>query len=178
MSKQELQAIVDKGAAPDNAEAPVSDTPKAESPKPAPPPPAAPGAAPDPQMIQVFTLLCTVIANIICRRAGVDSLAAQEAEALGQAAATVAAQYGLNIDDPKTAAWIGLAGVGVGIAYPRVEQWRKTIDAKAESESDAEPEAPPDPEADPPAQAAPDDDDDLPENWPFKKDGTLADATA
>lgn len=58
--------------------------------------------------------------GMACRRFGVSSLDPAEVDALADAVAGVVQAYGL-LDklDPKTAAWLGLATVGLGIIANR-----------------------------------------------------------
>lgn len=75
-----------------------------------------------------------VVSNLICARVGVALVSEAEASAVGQAAAQVASFYDLRAD-PKTMAYVALAGALIGVAAPRVmelSQKRKEIEPEEE----------------------------------------------
>lgn len=110
--------------------------PRADAPKPAgakpTSPPASPPATPqppkpDPMLIGACVMVVAVVGNIVTARAGVDPLSEVERQAVGEAAANVAVQYDLEKLSPQAAAWLGLGVAVVGVAAPRVEQYRRTL---------------------------------------------------
>lgn len=81
----------------------------------------------------------SAIGAIITTRAGVDPLTQAECLSVGTAAAGVAMQYDLAKLSPRAAAWMGLGMAVVGVTAPRLEQYRKTIEAEPAPASNNEP---------------------------------------
>lgn len=81
--------------------------------------PEAPG--PDPEALAaVLRPAIATLGTIACRMADVETLAADEVEALAGAGAGVLALYDLARLDPRTLAWCNLGIVAVAIAGPRL----------------------------------------------------------
>lgn len=58
------------------------------------------------------------VGNIVCKRCGVSPITDEEAGSLALATVNVAGEYSVTLD-PRSAAWIGLATVGVGVVGSR-----------------------------------------------------------
>lgn len=95
---------------------------------------------PDPAVAAAIGPALGLLLNMGFARAGVSPVNEQEQAALGQAAAMVAAQYDLAALSPKTAAWLGLGSVGVGVMLPRIAELQSRDD-----KPDASPENPTEP---------------------------------
>jgi len=98
---------------------------------------------PDPALAAILSSLVTSIGGIVTDRAGVDPLTAGEAAAVGEAGANVLSQYDLADMSPRAAAWVGLGLSVVAVALPRLEQYRKTVDAHPAPPEADEPAPPP-----------------------------------
>lgn len=67
--------------------------------------------------------LVTMLGGILCARAGVKPLSAEEAEGLGAAIAGVAAIYlPADMIDPITARWLALGGAALAVVLPRLAE--------------------------------------------------------
>lgn len=88
-------------------------------------------------LVLVCVQAVTVVGRLVTRRAKVSDLTTEEAQEVGRAVATVAAQYDLSQLSPRAAAWLGL-GIAVGsVALPRIEEASKTIEGEPEPDTDA-----------------------------------------
>lgn len=74
--------------------------------------------------------LVAFIASTVCRSVGVSPLADDEARQLAAKSERVASYYDIKLEG-RTAAWLGLGLVGLGIAGPRVQEYRAARAAAA-----------------------------------------------
>jgi len=79
-------------------------------------------------LVQLCAVAVEIGGTIITTRAGVAPLTPDEVGQLAAAVAGVAAQYEITELDPKVAAWGTLALTLGGVALPRLEERRRTIE--------------------------------------------------
>lgn len=139
MSKEDLDRLA--------ADHPRSDTDKTngEGPGPADPKKAEPEAGvedatlmlePDPQMVTVCAALAGAIFAIITTRKGWEPLSPPEMLKIGEAAALVAAQYGVLLG-PKAAAWYALGLATAAAVLPRQAAAAKRHEVEPEMKTGA-----------------------------------------
>lgn len=119
--KPELTALAEEAAA---ADLPQPDAPEAGEGEAVQDAPRALLAQPDAGLVFLGCQIIDGLGGIVTARAGVAPLTGEEVQRLGQAVATVAAQYDLDKLPPKTAAWIGLGLATMGVVAPRLPQRR------------------------------------------------------
>lgn len=79
---------------------------------------------PDAGLREACKALIAGAGNLVCSRAGVDPLSAEEVENVGGALAGVAVYYLPDTGDPRVMAWVTLAFAVLGVVGPRVRQAR------------------------------------------------------
>lgn len=135
MSVDELQAESAAAAAADESDAAAAGEGTEAEPQAVTSPQMA---APDPTMAYLLGQLIAAVGGVVTTRAKVMPLQPAEVENLANAAATVAAQYDVSINDPKIAAWASLAAVAGAVAAPRMETAAERRRAQAAAEAEAE----------------------------------------
>lgn len=95
------------------------------------------------------------VGDLVCARAGVDSITEREAAGVGEAAAKVAAFYDLGNVSPKVAAWIGLGFAVGGVALPRLQAAAKRPAVRAATAAPVDDRGAPMPEPTPPGPVEP-----------------------
>jgi hypothetical protein len=104
---------------------------------------------PEPMFIQSFTMLATMLGNVVAARFNVPAFSPEEAATIGGAGALVLAQYDVK-GNPKVIAWGALGAALVGPGWVRYQDY---MERKAAPPPPAPVAA--DPPADPPPKMPP-----------------------